>query len=519
MSSPVVEETIEEVVVSDAINESDPLLKNDNRTEESPASNDEDTEEGDLKPEFYRLAFWKRPNPWLLSWMFFVLMCSVTVLMAAQVDRTIELVCDEELGLISLDERDLRCREPGIMAKVATLSLRREILKGVLAFAVLPRLVSLGDRVGRLPLIIFCAVNTLVSHILEAMCFSSTPILNYRVLYVTSVLQGLGAGIQGIAVFAFPYISDCVKDSKRARHFTLMEGIQFLAIAIAPNLGSRMFKSFGNMNLLMALSVGGDLVAAILFVTLLVESRSPTEKRISRDIHTTTTASALGRTFLSTLLDALNIFKPLRALTFPHIQDKSARRTAIFVVTTKFVILITLLFAAAPLDLLMEMIYQWRASELGVVIALSGIAGAVSLTVIAPVGLYVFGKLYKTFSTEIDKVDIRLIQFCATAVLLGAAMMAFAGNWMVFLVGACIIQISTMASPIILSVVVKYAEKKHIGLVFGAMNQIVQLSTIIATTTSLSVFQHFIDTDPRITLHVSSVVMGFFLIVLVTVLR
>jgi MFS family permease len=218
-------------------------------------------------------------------------------------------------------------------------------------------------------------------------------------------------------------------------------------------------------------------------------------------------------------LDVLNVFKPLRTLTFPHIQDKSARRTAIFVVTTKFVILITLLFASAPLDLLMEMIYQWRASELGVVMTLSSVASAVSLTVVVPVGLYVFGKLYKTSSTEIDKIDIRLIQFCATTVLLGSAMMAFAENSVVFLVGNCIIQMSVTVSPIILSVMVKYAEKKHIGLVFGAMNQVAQVSSIIATSAGLSIFQRFINTDPRITLHISTTVMGLFFILLVAVLK
>jgi MFS family permease len=179
----------------------------------------------------------------------------------------------------------------------------------------------------------------------------------------------------------------------------------------------------------------------------------------------------------------------------------------------------TTIFATAPLELLMEMIFQWRASELGIVMTLLGIAGAVALTVVVPTGLYVFGKFYKVSSTEIDKVDIRLIQVGCFTVFLGAILMGFAGNGLVFVVGACTIQMSAMTSPVVQSAVVKYAEKKHIGLVFGALNQIVQLSSILAQTTSLAIFQRFIDSDPRITLHLSATAMGLFIIVLIVLLR
>jgi Major Facilitator Superfamily len=520
MSNPIADEIAEQVEIVDLVNENDLLLKDDVQIDESPVSaeDDEDTNEGDLKAEFYRRPFRKRPNPWLLSWTFFVLMCSVTLLMAAQIDRTIELVCEDELGLIPQDDRDLRCRQPSIMAKVASVSLYREVLKGVFSFAILPRLVSLSDRIGRRPLIIYCASITLVSHLLESLCLISTPVLSYRTLYFTSVLEGVGAGATGAAIMAFPYISDCVKDSKRARHFTLMQGIQFLAIAIAPNVGSQIFKNRGNMNLLMGMSVGGDLMAAVLFLTLLKESRTLADRRMSADANAETNTN-VGRTFWLTVLDTINVFKPLKVLTFPHIQDKSARRIAIFLVITKLIVVSVTMFSASPLSLLIEMIFQWRASELGVVLTLVASAASIALTVVVPVCLHLFGKLYKVSTTEIDKVDIRILQIGCLAVFLGPLLMALAGNAAVFLLGACTLQMWAITSPVIQSVIVKYSEKKHIGLVFGAMNQIVQVSTVVGQTMGLAIFQKFIQTDPRINLHISTVVMGLFLIIVFLVLR
>lgn len=529
MTTPVAEEIVEEVLaedlwVAETRSEIESLLPKGNvHIEESSVIEEDDEQEndskGDLKAEFYRVSFFKRPNPWLLAISFFVLLCGTGLVKTPQIDRIIELVCSEDMdiSLIPSSEKDLQCRAPKIMAKVAKVSLYRDVIRGVCSFAVLPRLVSLSDRVGRRPLIIYCGAFSLINHILEALCFISKPILNYRILYLTSFVDGIGAGPGGAMLMAFPYISDCVKDKKRSRYFTVVTGIQFGAMAIAPNLGSQIFKKQGNMDLLSCMSITGDVLATFLFITVLVESRSAAERRMSISTHSESFSSQM--TSWSSLIDNINIFKPLKTLRFDHLQDQSARRLAMFLVIVKFFLVLMTMFTIAPIELLMEMMFQWRASELGIVMTLVGGVAALSLSVLVPLLLHVFGQIYKASSNGIDKIDTRIIQIGCLSLFFGILLMACSPTATMFLVGLCVAQVWTIIPPVVQSVLVKYADKKHIGMVFGAMNQVGQASILIGQSLGLAVFQYFIEVNVRSNMYISSALTGFFILIIFFILR
>lgn len=524
----IAEEIIEEVQASEILNETSPLLKDGVRVIEEQVVEDEDGNDdqddgrevsGDLKSAFYRLPYWQRPNPVLLAVNFFLFTFSATLLMAAQVDRTIQLVCDETLdGLfVPPSNRDARCREAAIMGKVANFNLNRGIIKGVLSFAVLPRIVSLSDRIGRRPLFVFCAGLALADHLIQAVCFMSTPLLNYRSLYVSSVLNAFGGEFTGIQLLSFPYLSDCIKDSKRARHFSMLSGISFLALAVAPNLGSQMLKRQKSMDWALVLSLFLDVIGLLVCVLLLAESRMVRDQKVSAEVHQEAYDSARPR--WKVVLDYINFLKPLQSLTFPHMTSSRKRRMAIFLVVIRFMTISVIIFGNAPLELLVEMAFQWRASELGYIMTLIGGVGAVVMTIGVPFGIKTFSRIYKVSSTELDNVDIRLIELGVISVTVGLALMGFATSPAVFVLGACVSQMGVAAAPVIQSTIVKYAEKKRIGMVFGAMDQMSQVSSLLAQTVSLAMFQRFIAIEPRITLHLAFAMIGMFTIAVLIVLR
>lgn len=525
MSAPIANEIADLEEVTEVLDEQTHLLNGEGRGEaegQRDETADEDEDEfayRDLKTECYRLPSWKQPTPTILLWSLFVLLFSESLIVAAQVDRFIELICEDVFPGIPLEDRDQQCRAPIVMTELASLSMYTELIKGIVSFSVLPVLVSLSDRIGRRPLIVFCTVVTLINMVFNTTYMISRPIFSYKILYVTSVLAGVGSGQAGALIMAYPYISDCIKNSKRAKYFTMMEGFQVGAVALAPNLGAQLFKSRGNMDLLLAMSVGGLSLSLVAVVLLIGESRSQKERLISQAVYDEQQIAISAMSPWARVFDSMNIFKPLEALKFSHIEDKSRRLIPMVLLSLKAMALVVLMYELAPLQMLLEMAFHWRAREIGIVMTILGVVGSFSLTVLVPILLRVLGKIYQTSNTSIDKIDKRIINIGCLCLLVGSLCMAFTETSAMFLLGLCACELLGVVSPVIQSVVIKYADEKQIGLIFGAMSQVVQMSVIVGQAVGLGSFKFFLDIDAKMNIYIGTLIWTITIIVVFNILR
>jgi hypothetical protein len=160
-----------------------------------------------------------------------------------------------------------------------------------------------------------------------------------------------------------------------------------------------------------------------------------------------------------------------------------------------------------------ETMFQWTAVETGYIISILGGAKVVQLSVIYPVVVALLRRIWHFSTHRLDLVDTTVIRIALAACCISMAVIAYAPNGSVFLVGLIGMSFGSLSSPIIKNAIIKYSQRNSVGEVMGALGFVTSTCLITAPLLFFSAYKWTLDTRPYFVFELTTALYAVLLLV------
>lgn len=415
--------------------------------------------------------------------------------------------------------QDPRCFSPDVSALVGVFQTYMTTSTAILGVVIVPFLCATSDRLGRRPIFMWTMVCSILSLAITLVCCVFPDKVNYKLFLVSSVLDGIGGSMSCLVILCSSYTSDCVKEDYRAGLLSILDAYVFAGIALGPMLGSIILSyTDHNLLLLFSFSMGCQVIGLLIVIFILPESRSESARRQSLTEHLTRKksfideqrrrqsvhsrpdsilmASSLPSTTESViekvreLFHHINVFGPLKALSFSHIPD-SRTRFNIFALILAQATLTELVMASMPLIFLYAKVrFGWTSVENGYFISVLGLSRFIILSMVLPVALNLAHRQWAHSASRVDAIDKRLLQAGLCCSIVGYFLLAEAPTGSAFMSAVVILALGSGSAPLLRNAIIKHAPKDRVGEVLGAASLIARLENILVPAIFATIYNY-----------------------------
>ncbi|CAN3376493.1 hypothetical protein DIURU_000154 [Diutina rugosa] len=457
-----------------------------------------------------------------------------------------------DLTVASAEEPQCDPKQAQIL--VSNLMLAYSVCMGVAGTLAVSKIGAMSDMYGRRRFLIFTLAMIAIGRTFKFFVLYSYSTLNIPLVVLSEVVTQSGGGVLGLMTVVNCYISDVVDPASRIYSLGFSIASMFIGLSIGPVCGNLVLKLADRHGLERAMDAGSSMLerliashqfaplkfelivfyATVVYVVVwLPESRSKANLKRSRS---TVSYGSIGsapselsqesglvgaadesavefESWTAWLWRHLNFLTPLRILWIPaHYRSPSTlkqdRLVVLLLVVCEVMLTCTAVSSGEIYMLYGIYRFQWSTLDIGRLLAALCSSRAVVLLILSPL---VNKKLFpwlgiRTSKTRYDSNDfiIAFSGLCIDAVAL--SWLYHAKTTMEFYGVLMIAAWGSLASPTMNSAIIKFYPESKVGVVFGAMSILKNLSTLLGPFTFLTVYKFALSrwNDPGFTFLVIS---------------
>lgn len=445
------------------------------------------------------LHWLRRPSITMIGLCLFLLTFAISSAESARQVVQYKLACNSVASL----SRSKTCDPTEAQILVLTLQQALQVtlaLANVIALAKVP---SLSDQYGRRRFLILLATFFLIGRSLRYMVTSCYPSLHITLIVACEIISSLFGGVVTMLALCNCYASDIASPDQRTHYLGVNMAFFFVGLSTGPMVGNFLLSYFPAIEKSKQphVSYGPNLsfhdfaplqfelfmlvILVLYLIFILPESRGQKARRMSRSasksLRSALNTTLKEKTKIQKLADALNIFKPLRIISYPKDYVNPSRHDSI--VTHRIAVVILILVDCTLVGFAMSLgeifvlfgIYRHKmtAQDLGNLLIIGCSCRAFFLTILSPLlnkklFMQYFG--LKPHKRRFDLVDYGMMSIAFLGETIGILALAAARTKSIYLACFMITALGSIASPALNSSTIKFFPESKIGEVFGAMS-------------------------------------------------
>ena len=439
---------------------------------------------------------------WLLP-PYFIFTLAFGGTLVPRINLIVSLVCKEYFSERSLRDPSFammpvilgddnpQCRIPEVQSLVSKFTLYCNLISGLLAAIVSPKMGALSDRYGRKSMLGVTVLGTLLCEIVIVVVARCPDTLSINWLLLGYAFDGLGGSFIAAMALSFAYASDCTSPDKRNVGFGYFQGSLFSGIAIGPIFAGYIVKATGQLLSVFYVAVGAH-GAFLLFLLFIVPESLSKERQIRAREKSEFVGAGEQQTFQKRLSYVIELFtgtellKPLAILwptgegTNPAVRRNLALLAAVD--TTMFGIAMS---SMTVVIIYVNYMFGWGTFESSAYVSVVNICRVFTLLVILPVASRVLrGPRSSSVQRHsgCDNIDLGIIRTAIFFDLLGYIGYSTARTGNLFILFGAIASVGGMGSPTLQSSLTKHVPPDRTGQVLGAMGLLHASARVVAPT-------------------------------------
>ncbi|PLB33206.1 pentatricopeptide repeat protein [Aspergillus candidus] len=502
------------------VHEQTPLLPRDDGSD--PAGGGLGTAARDPRP------WWKRPSIHWLMPLLLLYMLGVGGTAVPKINLMISLVCRDYLaereaqnpGFTYLPVvpggENRQCQIPEVQSQVAQFQLYFNLLGGILSALVSPLLGRLSDRHGRVRILAFSVLTTVLGEAIIVLMAAQAETVPLNVLLLSALFDGLGGSFTAAIALTSSYISDCTATDGRSVAFGYMYGTFFGGIAGGPLLVALLLKKTGNI--LDVFYTALALVSFVLVALCLVVPESLTaaqrESALAKHHATLARKGQLARSKVLTMVRHLHprkLVAPLAILSpvvgrpsllFPGRRGASPalRRNILLLAAIDTVAFGVAMGASAVIVIYAEYLFGWGTVEASLYMFIVCSVRVLNLLVVHPFAARFCRARADDPSREVsgsDGFDLAVIRLSLLFDALGYAGFALSRSGSVLIFAGVVTALGGLGVPVLQSSLTKHVPRDHIGQILGAKGLLHALARIVAPTLCNLIYSWSVGSCPQ----------------------
>ncbi|KAJ5673117.1 hypothetical protein N7507_002244 [Penicillium longicatenatum] len=476
---------------------------------------------------------WRRPSIYWLLPFALVFTIGFGGLAVPKVTLMRDLVCRNYLYERSLKDPNFiylpviisgdnpQCRIPDVQSKVAQLQLYINLISGLVAALVSPRLGRLSDAYGRTKLIALCGTCSAISESITCLLGTWPEALSVNLFLLGALVDGLGGSITGAQVVLHSYATDCTPPDRRSVAFGLFHGALFLGVAAGPSGAAYIISKTGSS---LPVFYTGFLLHAFfsLCVILVVpESLSKELQLVARAKHRVKATDDEPKWYSWKALNPLNLVTPLKILwpavgrpsvLFPNRKGASpALRRNILMLAVMDVALFGVAMGTVQVIIIYaEYMFDWGNVEMSLFVAIVNGLRTINLFVSLPL----ISWLFRTPTPDdgmirgSDMLDVIIIRISVLFDIIGYIGFTLSKTGTAWLASGIITCLGGMGPPTIQSALTKHVPHDRVGQLLGATGLLHALARVVAPTVFNLIYSLTVRSHPQIVFMLLASVFG-----------
>ncbi|KAF2165383.1 hypothetical protein M409DRAFT_67232 [Zasmidium cellare ATCC 36951] len=474
--------------------------------EESPLlerSRSNGEEEEDRRPswpgsiDFEHLPWYKRPSIFWVIGPFFIMACAFGGIVTPKLNLILELICREYFSERVINEPGFtmipvdfnngdndQCRIDDVQSRVAQFTLWGNLISGILAAIMSPRLGALSDRYGRKPVLIATSVGTIAGEVITIFAAKYPQTFPVPVLLLSYAFDGLTGSFIVAMSMSNAYATDCTPPSRRNVAFGYFHGCLFTGLALGPIIAGYIVEWTGQIVTVFYILTAVHVVF-VLFVTILVpESLSKKRQQLAREKHELMDSLRGPEWDMVNRLRSVNLLEPLKILRPTGPGSSPALRRNLLVLSA----VDTIVFGVAMGSLTVVVIYMniqfgWKTFESGRFMTIVNSCRVFCLLVILPaVTRLVRGKPdpHNHKSHGCDRFDLAVIRVAILFDVIGYLGYTLSRSGLPFVLSGVVASMGGIGSPTLQSSLTKHIPVEKTGQLLGAVGLLHALARVVA---------------------------------------
>lgn len=423
-----------------------------------------------------------------------------------------------------------QCRIPEVQRSVATFMLVMNLCVGGLSAVVAPKLGHLSDRYGRRRLLALASTGGLMNELVTIIAAKFPETVDYRVLILGSVFDGLTGSLTAGGILSQSYTSDCTSPSQRSVAIGYLTAALFTGLALGPLLAGYFIQWTGSLLSIFYVAFGCH-TFFILFVAFVIpESLSPKKRAAAREKWAKEKQERAQTSRWSAIQNA-NPLLTLKVL-WPTGPGTSRRlRLNLVCLAICDVVLIGVGMAAGPIIMLYaEYIFGWGNLETSQFVSTLSMVRVITLALVLPIIIYL-GRILPARRRRLrtgeapppdknagaDQLDLWILRFALCSDILGFLGFALSREPAFFWLSAIVTAFGGMGSATGQAVLTKLIPMERTGQVLGAVGTLHALARVVGPIAFNGLYAATVATVPQaffvliMALFVVALVASFFI--------
>lgn len=417
-----------------------------------------------------------------------------------KIDLILSLVCQKYISDRSMEdssfhmmpvilgEENPQCRVPEVQSLVSKFTLYCNLISGILAAIVSPKLGALSDRYGRTRMIAISTIGMLVSEIITIIIATFPDTISVKWFLLGYAFDGLGGTFIAAMALSFAYASDCTTPEKRNVAFGYYHGCLFAGIALGPIFAGYIVKETGKIITIFYIAIAAHGVFTFWLVFVVPESLSKARQHAAREEKQFVgQGDSPKKDYLSAILSPLTqLMAPLSILwpTAPG-TNPAVRRNLFFLAAVD-----TTMFGVAMGSMTVILIYSkyafgWGTFETSVFLSIVNTSRVTVLIVLLPLATRLLRGPSSSANLRhsgCDSIDLGIIRTAIFFDMLGYIGYTTVRTGNLFIVSGAIASIGGMGSPTVSAALTKHVPPERTGQLLGAMGLLHAAARVVAPT-------------------------------------
>lgn len=406
---------------------------------------------------------------------------------------------------VILGEENPQCRIAPVQALVSKFTLYGNLISGLLAAIISPKLGALSDRYGRTKLIAMTTLGLSMSEVITIIVATYSDMLSVNWILLGYAFDGLGGTFIAAMALSFAYASDCTIPEKRNVAFSYYHACLFGGIALGPVLAGYVVEATGNLLTIFYISIGCHGIFLFWLLCVVPESLTKERQLAAREKKALAgrgeEPSSKKSTNLIRTIKSANLLAPLTIL-WPKEKgtNPAVRRNLVFLAAVDTIMFGVAMGSMTVILIYSEYIFSWGTLKTTQFVSITNACRVTCLVVLLPAASRLIrGPASKANqrNSGCDNIDLGIIRLAIFFDLLGYVGYAIVRDDKLFILSGVIASIGGMGSPTLSAALTKHVPPRRTGQVLGAVGLLHAAARVVAPTIFNLIYAKTVGVNPQ----------------------